>query len=322
MAQAGDSARRAVAYERLPGLRARRIGLTLGGRSIDFVDWGFYPPSRWRNYRHSHSYFEVCFAYAGEGRFRWQDSEFAVGPDVAFVARPGDLHEIDASTSDPLGIAFWSLTVGPGAGELDWLTGFTDRSASPVTTRVDGVASILDLLSASLAAGGGGRERADVLAHALAVETVQAFTDPASSATGPDEPATDSAELAVATMHRYLRDNLSRPLQVRDVAAQVHLSERHAARIFQAATGESLLAHLRRLRMERAADRLLVESVTVTSLAAEAGFYDRRHFSRSFREYFGVTPTEYRDAAGTTQTEDSLIDRPQPRQRSLGQGNR
>jgi AraC-like DNA-binding protein len=309
-------------YARLPGLRGRRIGLTLGGRSIDFVDWGYYPPSRWRNYSHSHSYFEVCFAYAGEGTFRWQESEFDVSVGSAFVARPGDLHEIDASTSDPLGIAFWSLTVGPGWRERDWLDGFTERAAAPVTTRVDGIATVLDLLAGSLSPGGGGRERTTVLARTLAVETVHAFADPSSAPVEEDPPGTDSAELAVATMHRYLRDNLSRPLQVRDVASQVHLSERHAARIFHAATGESLLAHLRRLRMERAADRLLVESVTVTSLAAEAGFYDRRHFSRSFRDYFGVTPTQYRDAAGTTQTEESMIDGPQPLRRSLDQGSR
>ncbi len=123
-------------------------------------------------------------------------------------------------------------------------------------------------------------------------------------------------------MHRYLRDNMDRPVQVRDVAAQVHLSARHAARIFSDATGESLLAHLRRLRMERAADRLLTDDVTVTGVAAEAGFYDRRKFSRSFRDYFGVTATAYREAAGTTQTEPSMIGRPQPRQWMRGQGSR
>lgn len=170
---ADDGVRRAAAYERLPGLRARRLGLTLAGRNIDFVDWGYYPPSRWRNYLHNHSYFEVCFAYAGEGRFRLQDSEFDISPGTAFVARPGDLHEIDASTLDPLGIAFWSLTVGSGTGEPDWLAGFTDRTASPVTTRVDGVEAILDLLAASLSAGGGDSERADALARTLAVETVR-----------------------------------------------------------------------------------------------------------------------------------------------------
>lgn len=317
-----DGARRAAAYEQLPGLRARRIGLTLAGRSIDFVDWGYYPPSSWRNYLHSHSYFEVCFGYAGEGRFRWRDSEFTVGPGTAFVARPGDPHEIEASVRDPLGIAFWSMTVGPGTGERDWLTGFTDRTATPVTTRTDGVASILDLLAASLAAGGGGRDRSDVLASALAVETIQAFADSASSPHERDALTTDSATLAVVTMNRYLRDNMDRPLQVRDVAAQVHLSERHAARIFRAATGESLVAHLRRLRMQAAADHLLVGSATVTGIAAEAGFYDRRHFSRTFRESFGVTPTEYRDAGGTTQAEPSTIGVPPAKKPARDQGSR
>jgi len=307
----GASARR---YARLPDLRARRIGVTLAGRTVEFVDWGYYAPIRWRNYLHSHSYFEVCYAYAGDGRFRAQDTEFAVGPGVTFVARPGDMHEIEASESDPLGITFWSLAVGAGSGAPDWLDGFTDRSAAPVTTRSDGIATIVDLLSDALSAPIGHRERADILARTLAAETVQAFAHTEPGAAG--EPAAlEGSEYAVQTMHRYLRDNLSRPLQVRDVAAQVHLSERQAARLFAAATGEALLAHLRRLRLERAADRLLAGSATVTAIAADAGFYDRRHFSRHFREHFGVSPSEYREASGTTQTEPMMIEGPQPRRR-------
>jgi AraC-like DNA-binding protein len=301
-------------YARLPDLRARRIGFMLAGRTVEFVDWGYYAPSQWRNYLHSHSYFEVCYAYAGDGRFRSQDTEFPIGPGVAFVARPGDMHEIEASDSDPLGIAFWSLAVGAGAGGPDWLDGFTDRAAPPVTTRSDGIATVVDLLSDALSEPIAHRERADVLARTLAAETAHAFARIDLSVAG--EVATlESSEYAVRTMHRYLRDNLSRPLQVRDVAAQVHLSERQAARLFAASTGESLLAHLRRLRLERAADRLLAGSATVTAIAADAGFYDRRHFSRHFHDYFGVSPSEYREASGTTQTEPMMIDGPQPRRR-------
>jgi AraC-like DNA-binding protein len=314
MSESGGTDELARRYARLPDLRARRIGVTLAGRTVEFVDWGYYAPSRWRNYLHSHSYFEVCFAYAGEGRFHSQDADFAVEPGVAFVARPGDMHEIVASDTDPLGIAFWSLAVGAGAGAPDWLDGFTDRSASPISTQSAGIGSIVDLLADALSAPLAHRERADVLARTLAAESVQAFARLESGA-AVENASPAGAEYVVQTMHRYLRDNLSRPLQVRDVAAQVHLSERQAARLFAASTGESLLGHLRRLRLERAADRLLVGSATVTAIATDAGFYDRRHFARHFRDYFGVSPSEYRQASGTTQTEPMMIDGPQPRRR-------
>jgi len=185
------------------------------------------------------------------------------------------MHEIEASASDPLGITFWSLAVGAGSGGPGWLDGFTDRAAPPVTTRSDGIAAIVDLLSDALSAPIARRERADILARTLAAETVHAFARIELGA-AVEGPSLKGSEYAVQTMHRYLRDNLSRPLQVRDVAAQVHLSERQAARLFAASTGESLLAHLRRLRVERAADRLLAGSATVTAIAADAGFYDRR----------------------------------------------
>lgn len=289
---------RVGAYSELPRLRARRIGLTLADRDVEFVDWGFYEPEPWRNYRHRHSYFEVCLAYAGTGRFSTDAEDVDIEAGTAFLARPGVIHEIESSTENPLGITFWSLAVGPGSGTPDWLAGFADPTAPTIATDASGLATIVDLLAGAVHDRSPG-ERSDMLARTLAVETIHTFARPRPGVDDPGAPEIDNSGFAVATMHRYLRDNLSQPIQVRDVAAQVHLSERHAARIFAAATGESLLDHLRSLRLERAADRLLSGTDTLTAIADDAGFYDRRHFSRSFRLRYGVSPTEFREAAGT-----------------------
>lgn len=63
----------------IPLLNGVRLGVTLAGRRVEFVDWGFYPPEPWRNFRHSHSYFELCYAYAGRGTFRTGVREHPVG---------------------------------------------------------------------------------------------------------------------------------------------------------------------------------------------------------------------------------------------------
>jgi AraC-like DNA-binding protein len=133
-------------------------------------------------------------------------------------------------------------------------------------------------------------------AQTLLAETAWAFAAPPARGS----PSTDVAEVAVQVMRRYLEDNLARRVRVRDLAAQVHLSERHAARLFRLSTGETVGGYLRRQRCTEAAARLLVPGASIASVAKGCGFFDRHHFIRSFRAQYGVSPAEYQRRSGTT----------------------
>jgi len=292
---------------RLLDLRALHLSSRVAGRSVEYVDWGYYESEPWRNYLHRHSYFEVCYAYAGQAGFEVDGVHYDVGAGTVFVARPGVLHEIVSSQHDPLGIAFWGMTLEAGTGEEHWLAGFESTAHSPVSTDVEGVDALVRVLARAAADPVDTRGRVRVLAAALAAETLRSFAVAPRDAEERLAPVgqVDTAELVVRTMRRYLRDNLRAPMQVRDVAAQVHLSERHAARLFQAATGESVLGYHRRLRLEHAASRLLSAPESIESIAAASGFSDRRHFTRCFRQHFGISPRAYRMSSGTVHSEQS-----------------
>nr|MEE4266903.1 GyrI-like domain-containing protein [Candidatus Krumholzibacteria bacterium] len=66
-------------------------------------------------------------------------------------------------------------------------------------------------------------------------------------------------------------------------------------RIFRGMVGESLQAHLRRLRLERAATRLATSDDPVIMVAMDAGFESHAAFSRAFKGYFDQTPSQWRD---------------------------
>jgi AraC-like DNA-binding protein len=53
---------------------------------------------------------------------------------------------------------------------------------------------------------------------------------------------------------------------------------------------------LRRKQLERAADLLAHSSLSVEDVAAASGFGHRSSFYRRFREAYGVTPTQFREA--------------------------
>lgn len=92
----------------------------------------------------------------------------------------------------------------------------------------------------------------------------------------------------------YIQNNLYEPLSLEELAAVACFSPYHFHRIFRGMVGETLAAHIRRLRLERAAQLLQYGNHTVTDLAFEAGYETVESFTRAFRDRFGVVPSEYK----------------------------
>jgi AraC family transcriptional regulator len=80
----------------------------------------------------------------------------------------------------------------------------------------------------------------------------------------------------------------------RELAAAAYLSPYHFHRLFDAMVGESPRQLARRLRLERAADRLRRTTWPVTRIAIEAGFQTAEGFARSFQSGYEVSPSQFR----------------------------
>lgn len=291
---------------RLVELTGRLERCTVDGFGSDFVSWGFYPPSVWRNYWHTHSFYEVCLAYAGEGVFEVGDRHWPISAGSVFVARPGDLHQIAASAAAPLGIAFWGFTLVPGRGATPgrpgWWSGLTRSDRPYVSRQLGRLPKVLADLAGEMEQPRSGQQATlRSLGAMLVVETARSF------ATEDDLTIESSTEdrrtVLVSIMERYLLDNLARPISVRDVAAEVHLSQRHAERLYAAESGDSLMGTLRRFRLERAAHLLLDGDLSVTEIGRRCGYPQPRPFITAFGRQYGQPPRAFRRNGGTLHLE-------------------
>jgi AraC family transcriptional regulator len=93
----------------------------------------------------------------------------------------------------------------------------------------------------------------------------------------------------------HVERHLDRAITLREVAKVASFSPFHFHRIFTAFTGETLADFIRRLRLERAAQKLQHLDAPITDIALGAGYETPSAFSRAFRAHFGVNPTIYRD---------------------------
>ncbi|MEV0938009.1 helix-turn-helix transcriptional regulator [Streptomyces phaeochromogenes] len=76
------------------------------------------------------------------------------------------------------------------------------------------------------------------------------------------------------------------------LARELNVSVRTLQRAF-AAGGESVTAYIRERRLESARQALVVSRLTVSEVAAHWQFADSSHFSRAFKQRYGLAPTEY-----------------------------
>lgn len=106
-------------------------------------------------------------------------------------------------------------------------------------------------------------------------------------------PKSDRIELVLA----YIRQNLTKPLTVKELAAVASLSPRQFTRVFLAETAQSPAKAVERLRLEAA--RFMVEEGrhTVNVVAQETGFADRERMRRAFLRTYGVPAETLRKSA-------------------------
>jgi AraC family transcriptional regulator len=94
---------------------------------------------------------------------------------------------------------------------------------------------------------------------------------------------------------QHLQEHLDAPLEPTALARVAHFSVHHFHRIFRAQMGETVMEHVRRLRLERAARKLRATDTRLLDLALEAGYESHEAFTRAFIARFGVPPSSFRE---------------------------
>jgi len=93
----------------------------------------------------------------------------------------------------------------------------------------------------------------------------------------------------VQLMHSRLNTHLGLP----EMARTAGLSERRFRQVFAQSTGKSPKRFHEELRLRKAADHLRFHSGNVSEIADEFGYSSPFHFSKAFRNFFGIPPLRY-----------------------------
>lgn len=104
------------------------------------------------------------------------------------------------------------------------------------------------------------------------------------------------AEKAFITkLHSIVMTDISNPeLNSEQIADKVFMSRSQLNRKVKAITGIDTASYIRRTRMSYAGQLLNSSDISVGDIVIQCGFESASHFSKTFRQHFGMTPSEYR----------------------------
>lgn len=92
----------------------------------------------------------------------------------------------------------------------------------------------------------------------------------------------------------YIHRNIDKPLSLDILAKQSCWSRWQLQRVFHTKTGVSVAQYVRELKLSLAAEKVLSGNERIVDLAFAFGFNSEISFSRAFKQYFGLSPRDYK----------------------------
>ena len=93
----------------------------------------------------------------------------------------------------------------------------------------------------------------------------------------------------------YIEQNFQNDISVENIASFCGLNRTYFGRIFKETVGKSPQQFLLSYRMAKAAELLKLTELTINDVGNAVGYPNQLHFSRAFKNVYGVSPREWRN---------------------------
>jgi AraC-like DNA-binding protein len=229
----------------------------------------------------------------GSGWFRSSAGTFELQTGDLFCLFPEVLHEFGEHQKDPWEF-FWMPIGGPGASDLATTMGVGPDA--PVRS-LDPSAPVIHAFDILFQYWG----RPNRIAHE-GVALLHEFLAAMSPRYEPSVSADLSSVNLVADARILVESLLETGLNVSELADRLGISRGTLWRSVRQQTGQTPVAWLKQMRIERAKQILARSSRKLSAVASMCGFNDVKYFMRCFREVTGVTPGEWKKIFSRKQT--------------------
>ncbi|HLT94741.1 MAG TPA: AraC family transcriptional regulator, partial [Membranihabitans sp.] len=94
-------------------------------------------------------------------------------------------------------------------------------------------------------------------------------------------------------IYQYTLSNFKNGITIQEVARHVHISPNYFCRYFKKRTSKTYIEFVTELRVGYACKLLLENNLNINQICYESGFNNVSNFNRKFKEFTGLSPSQY-----------------------------
>lgn len=250
---------------------------------------------------HTHTFFELIYIVAGNGKQSINDIELDYEPGNLFLVAPNDTHifKINLATQFFF-IRFNNIFVKSSKKEdeliqqLELILQNARHEPGSILQHEGDKTSVVHLMQMLIN---------EHLNHDLyhkeligqLVNTLLVIIARNISQTFPQK-IDESSEKRIVDILQYIQANIYYPekLRAEQISKQFDIAENYLGSYFKKHANESLQQYILNYKLKLIENRLLHSNMRITEIADEFGFTDKSHLNRIFKKYRGVNPSSYK----------------------------
>lgn len=248
---------------------------------------------------HTHvDYFHYVFILGGQAKVLDKDTMIPVEENVLYMTKPGESHNFVATSSTGLFTIELKFVIHDSEYKDRLLS--IEKRVYHCIPRIRQL--LLDIIEEGLNKKSFYADIANLKLWELLLLLIRELSEPMIHSAVPSKdymtyPFKDKdlfqndnmfGKLAV-----YLHENLDKPISLEQMSKSVNISKGHLIDLFKKEYGMTPVKYLIKIRIDKAKEYLKASSYNVNEIAEMTGFTDSRYFSRVFKIYEQMTPTEY-----------------------------
>lgn len=94
----------------------------------------------------------------------------------------------------------------------------------------------------------------------------------------------------------FIENNYQKDISIENIAAVCGLDRSYFGKLFKSEMGQSPQTFLITYRMINATDLLIHTDFSIAEVGQKVGYENQMHFSRAFKNYYGVSPLQWKNA--------------------------
>ena len=228
----------------------------------------------------------LAYNLNGKMKVRIRGIEHILEPGSLFLYRPFE-EQCYGKGDDQSLRSYWVHFTGYGVEELLLKAELAEGSVFHIGQRM----SIVDLFDGILAEV----QNKDIGYELAASSLLMTLMSAVSRRIGADsQEKVNRIRNEIFKTVKYINDNYSRKISVKELARMAYFCRDRYARLFKEFMGVPPQQYMIRLRIQKACELMKRTSLNIAQISLMVGFNDQLYFSRVFKKYEEMTPSDYR----------------------------